>query len=368
MILSSFRYAFIVCIAVLLPILHSCTDSSTLDNPCQVDYDQTEIFRQLADAFIIPGYIILDDHLNSLHTSAQSFVQSPTVDELQILRSAFEAAWVQWQYSDPFNFGPAEKVDLRTSLNPFPANLQQIDNHLSSGNWSLDQPMTYDKGFPALDYLLYGQADSPEGIVNFFQQQPNAGKFLMENTEWMSQKVKVVLEEWETTYRAGFLTNTGTAAGTSLSLIINSLNEHYETVKREKLGIPLGIQTLGIPYPDRVEAPFSALSLSLLQSALEASESTFRGLTGQGLDDYLDAAGAEKNGVPLSLAIKQQYQLVRQAAGTLQPPLRMAITESTEATSQVYEALTRLIPLIKTDMPSALCVSITYIDNPSDSD
>ncbi len=355
-------------IAMLLFSLTSCTDQGTADNPCQIDYEQVEIYRQLADAFIIPGYTILNERLEKLHTAAEAFSTAPSVQALDLLKSEFESAWIQWQYVAQFNFGPAEQVSLRGSLNPFPTQPALIHQHIENSFWNLDAPMTYDKGYPALDYLLYGIAGSSEEVLGYFVQHPQAGIFLTDNTNWMLEKAEFVLQEWQSTYRDAFLSNTGTAAGTSLSLIVNSLNEHYELIKREKLGIPIGIQTLGIPNPDRVEAPFSGLSLLLLQSALEASEAYFRGLTGQGLDDYLDAAEAQKNEELLSVVIKRQFQKARQAAGNLQAPLRESILEYPEDALAAYEEMTALIPLIKTDMPSVLCVSITYIDNPSDSD
>ena len=65
----------------------------------------------------------------------------------------------------------------------------------------------------------------------------------------IQERVNHTYNGWTNGYDETFINNTGTAAGTSLSLIINGLNENYEMIKREKLGVPSGVLTLDFPNP-----------------------------------------------------------------------------------------------------------------------
>lgn len=359
------QFSFILLIS--LCFLAACSDENTVETPCQFEYNRQQLFSDLADKLILPGYNQLEESLTELQGAVNDLEQDPSQAALETVETRFITAWRQWQQVAQFGFGPAETEALRSSLNPFPTNESAIDAHLASGSWDLNVPMTFDKGFPALDYLLFGEGSRVETLA-FFQNDPHALAFLAENVDFMLQKVEVVKNAWDNNYRSTFINNTGTAAGSSLSLVVNSLNEHYEMIKRDKLGIPLGVNTLGIPNPEQVEAPHSGLSLELLALALDASEDYFLGFGGQGLDDYLDAAGAQKDGQDLSELIEAQYQQARASLGAVDGELKEAVTEDVDDANAAYEELTRVIPLIKTDMPSMICVAITYIDNPSDSD
>ncbi|MCB0614576.1 MAG: peptidase M75, partial [Phaeodactylibacter sp.] len=56
------------------------------------------------------------------------------------------------------------------------------------------------------------------------------------------------------------------------------------------------------------------------------------------------------------------------ALSLVQAPLSGAIEGNNERVVNAYNEITRQLVNIKTDMPSVLCVSITYVDNASDSD
>jgi uncharacterized protein len=178
---------------------------------------------------------------------------------------------------------------------------------------------------------------------------------------------------WNSGYRETFVGNTGTAAGTSLSLIINNFNQNFELIKREKLGVPSGVLTLGFANPDKVEAYYSGQSLPLAIRGLEACENFYlgraaNGSNGTGLDDYLVAANALKGGVPLDQVIREQFSKAITTLKAVPAPLSSAVQNNQQAVINAYNEVTKQVVNIKTDLPSVLCVSITYIDNPSDSD
>ena len=57
-----------------------------------------------------------------------------------------------------------------------------------------------------------------------------------------------------------------------------------------------------------------------------------------------------------------------QLLNDLNSSLDAAVINEEAAVSELYQSMSSYVVLAKTDMPTALCISITYVDNPSDSD
>lgn len=363
---------------LVLLVFFSCKkEDDGNPDPCRNDFDQEAMFTNLADNLIIPAYQAIQVDLDKLNISAASFVDNPTESTLAQVQMDFEAAYLSWQRVAPFEFGPAEEVLLRSNLNNFPVNEEEVEQNISSGSYDFNQPDTYDKGFPALDYLLFGVGDDAAAIIEKYTTHNFANNFqdyLMAVVVDMQTRMASVVTNWATGgYRNSFTRNTGTAAGTSLSLIINNLNQHYELIKRNKIGVPSGILTLGFTNPLEVEALYSGLSIKLAEEALLASRkfylgNSLSGATGLGLDDLLDHIKAEKDGQFLDQIIQDQYSAALDAIRAVPDPLSVAVDNNKTEVETAYNQTTIQVVNLKTDMPSVLCVAITYVDNPSDSD
>lgn len=348
-------------------------DMGGSQRPCESDFDQQALFEHLADDVIIPGYTALELSALNLHAAAFDLAQAPSLEGLEEARAAFKTAYLHWQDVAQYGFGPAEEAALRATLNNFPLNRDALESKVAAQDYDFSDPNTFDKGFPALDYLLYGLGDQSDAAIVTQLGEAEYATFLTEQTAYITESVKSVNDAWKHSYRDEFVASEGTAAGASLSQVINGLNEHYETIKRGRIGIPAGVVTLGFTNPEKVEARYSGLSLALAKRALRAAEAFYLGVgsdgqNGLGLDDYLEAVNATKEGESLNARIQQQFEAAAAALEAVPAPLRTAVEENNELTVAAYNELTRQIVNIKTDMPSILCVAITYIDNPSDSD
>ncbi len=360
-------------LAALLLFAGCEDDMGGAQRPCESDFDQQALFAHIADELILPGYTALELSANNLHAAAFDFAEAPSTQTLADARDAFEAAYLNWQEVAQFEFGPAEAVALRATLNNFPLNASALESKIDGEDYDFTNPNTFDKGFPALDYLLYGLGDGSEEAVAAQFADAKYATFLTAQTAFIADAAKTVSDAWKNGYRDQFVVKEGTAAGASLSQIINGLNEHYEMIKRDKIGIPAGVVTLGFTNPDKVEAPYSGLSLSLAQRALLAAERFYLGIgqdgqNGPGLDDYLEAVNATKEGESLNARIQQQFEAAKAVLEAVPAPLRTAVDDNNDLAVTAYNEITKQIVNIKTDMPSVLCVAITYIDNPSDSD
>lgn len=346
--------------------LVSCEEE--IADPCSSKFDQTAMFTNVADNLIVPAYQDLQVRTNTLATASTAFSNDISIANLQSLRAAWASAYRSWQTAALYNFGPAEAELLRESLNNYPVDTDAINTNIEAGTWDLDAVDTYDKGFPALDYLLYGTGENEAAIVDYFQNSSAAIAYVVDITVQIKTKVDATMQAWSDGYRETFIENTGTADGSALSQIVNGINEHYERLKRDKIGIPSGVVALGIPRPQSVEARFSGISLELAVIALVASQKLFKGKDDIGLEAYLNEVNAKKGDELLSRVISNQYILALGELNKITGTLSEAVEAQNEQVIEAYRAVTTQVVHLKTDMPSVLCVAITYVDNPSDSD
>ncbi|MBR9921354.1 MAG: imelysin family protein [Bacteroidetes bacterium] len=370
------RISTLILASAFLLLGSACKNDDGDDNPitdCMSDFDQETMYENLVNQLIMPSYDNLLNQLALLEDQLDIFMPAPDAPKLEALQNQFIETWKSWQWAAAFEFGPAEENFLRSSLNNFPVDTQAVHANIQSGNWDFDLPDNYDKGFPAMDYLLFGSAANNASIADLFANSDAHRDYVQAVFQDMYNRTLATQTAWTDNYAATFIANTGTAAGTSLSLVVNNLNQFYEIIKRDQIGIPSGVVTLGFTNPDKVEAYYSGISLGLCKEALAANEAFYlgnnqNGDSGQGLDDFLRHIGALKNGQSLDQLIQDQYSLAKSALEALEAPLSETVDQNPEAVSEAYAELSRQVVQLKTDLPSALCVSITYIDNPSDSD
>jgi predicted lipoprotein len=355
-----------------LMVFNAC-DSGSNENPCENNFDQKAMFMNMANNLIVPAFTDLKTKVDAMSTASTAFTMNPNTNELAAFRTAWFDAYLSWQSAAQYNFGPATEVFLRSSVNNFPLNIEETDANIQSESYDFNLPDAFDKGFPALDYLLYGIGANDTEILEKFTTASDASKYIQYVTDLVTDiktRVDHTYDGWTTGgYDETFNNNTGTAAGTSLSLVVNHLNENYELIKREKIGIPSGILTLNSTNPTKTEAYFSGRSLELVVPALEATRDFYLGGNGIGLDDFLTEIDAKKsNDEPLNEAITDQFAISITNLSALSGKLSDEVDDNPTDVASAYNALSAQLINVKTDLPSVLCVSITYIDNPSDSD
>lgn len=355
------------------------------DNSCATDFNQLGLLENVGNNLIVPSYQTLSEETSLLERQTADFVAAPTLANLTILRATFQQAWLTWQTAAIFEFGPAETEELREYCNNFPANIVRMGEGITSNTYDLATPAySYARGFPALDYLLYGENKTDADIINDFStaaQASNRQQYLSAVALLLKQKTATVYEAWKMdggNYLNTFTTTEGVANGKPLSDLINQWNKNYELVKNNRLGDPISAKTGYIPLlPDNVEAYYSKQSLALVIKAVEAQKNVFLGNTafaatvenGLGLDDYLEATGAEKGDKSLAVVIDEQYDATLTALRALEPStLHDAINNNLDGVKAAYAAAQNQTVYTKTDLPAALCVSITYIDNVDDGD
>lgn len=339
---------------------------------CIGDFDQEPFLMHVANQLIIPGYTGFRDGSSTLLSELTELQGNLDKDQLSTVQDQFTSTYLDFQKIAQYSFGPAEDISFRSNINNFPLNVEEFKETLNSGNFDFNSPARYDKGFPALDYILFGTGATKEAIVDSLNNDSRLLEYAIAIARDMNQKSIYLVDSWST-FQTDFIANQGTDAGSSLSQIVNGLNENFEITKRDRIGIPSGELTLNFPNPDKVEAPYSGISNELIIESVNASKNLFLGTASGvgpslGLDDILDHVDAKKRDEFLSTLIESTYNELLAQVESFQNPLQVECVSNTANVVEAYRISTTQVVQTKTDMTSEMCITITYVDSPSDTD
>lgn len=361
----------LILLSICFPLLFSaCAPDEQVGSLCPEigESTQTALFNAYKDQLIIPAYTTVYDRLESLEASLETLLANPNLTKLSEARDNFIAAYRAWQYAEPFYFGPAEDQLIEDHLNFFPIDPQALQVSIDTG-FDEDATERYDRGFPAMDYLFYQGTD--EAIIERLSDA-SVQAYLNANLDNMMNRLDLIIQDWNTAFGAAFVNNTGKVDGASLSQIINTYNRHFESIKRNRVGLASGILTLGFKDVEVLEGYYSGISLDLLSDAIDASSIYFYGGS---KNDSLVSLYKLLSDLDLrvnnNLLANQMAASIEQYTAALEAiiiPLDEAILSEDEIIFGLYQALSGYVVLAKTDMPTLMCISITYVDNPSDSD
>jgi len=353
----------------LLLALQGCEGAK---DGCATNFDQSAMLTNIANNIIGPRYDSLKQQVDALALAIDAFVATPNQTNLDAAQTAYRNAGLIWQRAMIFEFGPAETLQLRGRLNSFPVFSTRLESGVQSGVYNLEiDSFAFTRGFPAIDYLLYGAAATDGDLLLLYDTDVNATnrrQFLLAVMLQIKTKIDAVHSGWAT-YKTTFTNTTGVATGSPISLLVNQLNQNYELFKNNKLGTPVGAKVSYIAAPDKVEALYSGLSLDFALAALYGMSELYEGKGGTGLDDYIAATGTEKDGLPLQTVISNQFGTIATTLEGLRPAtLYDAIQNNFNAVKTTYGQAQNQVIYLKTDLPSVLCISITYVDNTDDGD
>jgi predicted lipoprotein len=361
------RFLFIL-FSVLL--FQACNNK---EGETRSDFDRREMLENIGSNIILSNYQQLQLKTEALQTKANHFADHHTdATQLAAIRAAFKEAYLAWQAASPFEFGPAADLVLGASMNTFPVDTTKVNNNIRSGSYNMAAASNLTaKGFPAIDYLLYSTDSS--AVLASFTTNPDAANrkaYLKAVIAEIASNSTTVNNAWKSGYLTTFVDNAGTDMGSSLGMLVNQLNQNYEMLKNYKIGVPLGVRTLGVAMPEKVEAYYSGISLALANANLHAIENLYLGrsgsVDGSGLDDYLVKLDARHNSGSLNDAIRNQLNEARLALQAVPDPLSNTIAADPAVVQKAYTELQKQVVLFKSDMPSAMGVLITYQDNDGD--
>ena len=371
----SIKKTHITFLLLLLSLAFSCKDKNK-DSP-KADFDRKAMLTNLGNQIIIPAYRSFQVSVNQLDSAITAFNLNPDISKLQDLQITFKNTYRAWQLCSPFAFGPAEQEYLGINTNTFPTNIIKINTAITTGSYNLNAISNMDmKGLPGIDYLLFGIGSDNSAILEKYTVEAEAAnrkKYLKDLSSDLQTKLNSVLNAWLPgggNYINTFMNAEGTDIGSSLGLLTNMIDHDLDGLKNYKLGIPLGKQSAGVIYPEKVEGYYCGISAELLWIQMKAVENIYLGKSsnndGVSYDDYLTHIDAKYNGGSLNDAIKGQFTATINKLQAVPDPLSATIINNADPANVAYKEVQKLLVLMKTDMTSSLGILITYVDNDGD--
>lgn len=355
------KKVFIVFTAVSLAIT-ACETDSDLNN---CDFDESAMLTNYAENIIIPRFESLSGELTDFEAATTAFVADPTASTLLSLKESYVQAYVSYQRCSSFTFGPGliNGIPFRDRFNIFPTNSNVINQNIAAGTAVSASPQST-VGFPAIEFLIYG--DETQVIESFTtaNDAPNRKTYLSQLVAELNATTSSINTGWDS-YKSSFVSNTGSAAGTSLSELANQFNLDFEIMKNFKFKVPVGRLNAGVPLPDKVEGYYSGISASLAKEQMSSLKEFYLGIgengsDGLGLDDYLECLDAKTGDVSLAELIEDKMNGIIVKVDLLVDPMSQQLLSNQSVVDDVYLEMQSMVPLVKHEMTSAFAVQINY--------
>ncbi|EKT4499388.1 imelysin family protein [Flavobacterium psychrophilum] len=368
----------VVLILSLATFLFSCSKNEEETVKTENAYDRTALLTNWANNIIVPSYVNYQEKVQLLVTNINNFNTTPTVSNLETVRASWLESYKAYQYISIYNFGKAEEIYIKESSNTYPTNRIGIEANITSGSYNLEHLSQFDKqGFPALDYLLNGLHTNDATIVGFYTTNTNATNYksyLLAVANRLKTNADAIVTSWNSGFKTSYIANNGTSVSSSINKTANNFVKNLEKdIRTGKLGIPAGVFSSGVKYPEKTEAYYkNNISKILLNEAVKASQDFFNGkhfnstTTGEGFRSYLDFLNVVRNGQKLSTIINNQFTPIYAANNALNDSFSQQVTNDNAKMLAAYDALQQNVVYTKLDMMQALNIAIDYVDGDGD--
>jgi predicted lipoprotein len=362
MILKKIGFStFVILLSTAVFIACSKKSGSPDTKPVENGFDKGAMLVNYADNLIIPAYTSLQQQITLLETAVNTFLNSSTAANQQLLKPVFKSAYLQYEHTSADQLGPAEKALFTNFFNTFPTDNAVIDGNISRGSYDLTLNSSINQqGFPALDYLLFG----PDALQKLTGgSSANTKKYVLDVLARMKALNTSVLNTWKNTYRAEFTGNAKSDAGSPIAFMINQFAFEMDQLKGPRIGWPYGKQSGGVQYPQNTEGYSAGISVALAVENLTSLKIMFNGNgSGRGMSDYLVALNKQQ----LSTDVLKQFDVAINSLKAIPDPLSSALVNNKTQIDAAYREIQILLTLIKTDVASATGVRITYQDTDGD--
>lgn len=354
-------------------VIYACS-SSVEKLPTVIDnFDRSVMLTHITDNIIIPSYNDFADKMENLKTAGETFTTTPNQTNLDDLRSSWLTAYKEWQHVEMFDIGKAEELQFKFYMNVYPLTVADVEANISSGSYNLNNVNNHDaQGFAALDYLLYGVANTDAEILVKYttnENSTNYKKYISDVLNQMNTLTTQVVSDFKA-QRNTFIKGTQNTATSSVNKLINDYIFYYEKgLRANKLGIPAGIFS-STPLPEKVEAFYkNDVSKELALEALSAVKNLFEGkykgeatANRSSFKQYLDALDR----ADIAENIIKQFDLAKAAIEKTNKSFSIQINTDNTAVLKSYDELQKAVVLLKVDMLQAFNVNIDYVDADGD--
>lgn len=351
----------------------SSTGSTSAASTLQSDtFDRGSILVNYSENIIIPRYNTFKLSMDNLKNSIESFSASPTSENYDNLQNNWIDAYKKWQYVEVFNISEAEELMYGLKMNTYPVSKERIDNNIETEKTDLTNPNDWAaQGFPAIDYMLHGIADTKDAVIDLYTSNSKYGSYLLTLGNVMNVSTIQVVDDWST-YKDTFNLSFDNTATSAFNMMVNDFVYYFEKgLRTNKIGIPAG-RFSSTPLPDKIEAyyysknSFGNLSKTLALEARKGAEDLFLGLNSDGIEgpsykSYLDYLETD-----IGSSVKTKLEEATLKIDDLQDNFLTQISENNNLMLVAFDALQTIVVNLKTDMLSNFNIAVDYTDADGD--
>lgn len=368
------KFGFVLLI-VISAFFYACSDDGSSSSASGDNYNRTAMLENWADNIIIPSYENFQTKVNNLHNSVVTFNGVVNQTNLDDVRLKWMEAYSAFQHVGFYTIGKAEEIYFLEKTNIYPINTVDIESNVSSGAYDLNLISQYDaQGFPALDYLLFGIGADDVEILNMYSTNTNYGQYLTDLVAAIKENTDAIVTSWNGNYRNTFVSSNGNTPSSSTNLMVNNFVFYFEKhIRAGKVGIPAGVYSSNILYPEKVEAYFKGdFSKQLALEANTAAKNFFIGkhfnaiTEGPSLKDYLNYLNAIRNNQSLSTIISNQFGTIDTTISALEANFSNQINNNNTQMLNAFDVLQQQVVYLKLDMMQALNITVDYVDADGD--
>lgn len=364
-------------------------------------FDRRALVTSVGEHVILPTYERAADEADSLNTAVVSYASavqqgSDAAGPLSTARQSFRTAFVQWQWVEAMQLGPAGRSSvfeggrgLRDRVYSWPtANACRVDQIVYSQDYAasdfFDRELVNAFGFDALEYLLHApgtenacalsvplNSEGQWASLSAAEIERRRAEYAARLAGQLASEIRGLYDRWRPDggnfladlQRAGERDSVYGTAQEAIDQLFAAMFYVEREVKDLKLAAPLGVSgacTSSTVCPDLVESPHADLALDAVRANLAAFEALFLGQLADdgeervGFDDFLGALGADALRDQMVLDIAE----ARAALDSVPVPMTEALSGSTAQVLSGYEALRDVTTALKTQFVSVLSLRV----------
>ncbi|MCB1257755.1 MAG: imelysin family protein [Microthrixaceae bacterium] len=378
----------IVCTVVLVAsALGGCSKSDSGDSPGSSDSskstDRIAALKSIANDVIVPGLAELSAATSKFANSVGEYCAAPTPDGLAAARQDWTAAADAWASTASYRFGPAAKLRSAAGIS-YPINMTKIDKMFSAGGDFVDTAPTVEsvaglgadkRGLGAIEYLLFIR---PDGIGSPTVESANQCAFIVAAATNVDSAALALSDAWtkgsdQLTHPGPYVeqfTKPGSASmyanqQEALDDVVNTMASAMATVGDMVLGAATG-KTGADPDPAGADPGPAQRKLDDARGAID-SVRTIYGPKGERLSGIV-AAQTPKTGNDADKSFRSTLDAAVAAIDKVPSPIAQMTPEqaSTGALVDAFEQVNQARVLLRTEVASALGVTIGFSDSDGD--
>lgn len=356
----------ILAVITFLVFIIACKDDEETNS--SEDYNVEEQLENIFDTGIIAQIEILESSIIDFQNSIETFKADNTETNFLILQDQWKQLILDWKPLEVLTVGTFSLTSKINVIDYWPTSTTSIDASIQQNEEAVNlltvqQLGGLAKGLAAIEYVLFGSDYETYVTAEFYENQI---LFL----EALAEDLLDEVEDYESVWLANeeeFKTSLSNSISGTQNRLVNSMIYKIDELGSLKLADPLAQETTVKTELDS-EAKYSEYSLQIIENEVEQIENIFTGLfTENSVENGLYSQLQYLDRQDIVDSLQENFETVYSILDSIDYSLEEAIVTNniTELTALV-DALENLEIEIRTNVVSALNVTLTFSDNDGD--